>query len=157
MWLLDHFSNEMEIFYLFIFLFFGAAFGSFASAIIHRVQIGQSWIVSSKGDAARSACTHCGHTLSVFDLVPIFSWLFQRGKCRYCGADISSFYPLIELAMSFLASVIYFAIGFGISSLLLLVALPFMVSFFFVLCRKKMFSLELCIISVFFVFLACIF
>ena len=36
----------------------------------------------------RSHCDSCGHELGVKDLVPVFSWLFSKGKCRYCGARI---------------------------------------------------------------------
>jgi leader peptidase (prepilin peptidase)/N-methyltransferase len=46
----------------------------------------------------RSACDACGHKLGVRDLVPIFSWAASRGRCRYCGARISWFYPAVELA-----------------------------------------------------------
>jgi prepilin signal peptidase PulO-like enzyme (type II secretory pathway) len=46
----------------------------------------------------RSRCTECSHALSFIDLIPLLSWLFQRGKCRYCQAKIHWRYPLIELA-----------------------------------------------------------
>lgn len=41
----------------------------------------------------------CGHKLGVLDLVPLFSWLLLRRKCRYCGSEISARYPLSELAL----------------------------------------------------------
>ena len=47
-----------------------------------------------------SACPRCSHHLSASDLVPIFSWLWLRGKCRYCQAQISWQYPLVEAACS---------------------------------------------------------
>jgi len=40
---------------------------------------------------------HCGHKLSALDLVPVASYLFIRGRCRYCSARISLQYPLVEL------------------------------------------------------------
>lgn len=46
----------------------------------------------------RSACPGCGHTLHVRDLVPVVSWLWLRGKCRYCKNDISWQYPVVEIA-----------------------------------------------------------
>lgn len=45
----------------------------------------------------RSLCPNCGHVLAASDLVPIFSWLFLRGECRYCKHPISWQYPLVEL------------------------------------------------------------
>lgn len=44
-----------------------------------------------------SHCVHCKHRLGVLDLIPVFSYLFLRGKCRYCKQKISSYYPIFEL------------------------------------------------------------
>jgi prepilin signal peptidase PulO-like enzyme (type II secretory pathway) len=62
----------------------------------------------------RSMCPHCHHTLAAKDLVPVFSWLFLRGKCRYCKAPISWQYPLVELltAILFVLSYIFWPYGF---------------------------------------------
>lgn len=64
--------------------------GSFLGVVITRDGAGAL--------AGRSHCDHCGHALGVADLVPVFSWAMLRGKCRYCGAALGHFYPLIELA-----------------------------------------------------------
>lgn len=69
----------------------GLAAGSFLNCAAMRTVSGES---IAKG---RSHCPSCNHTLGVFDLVPLFSWLFLKGKCRYCGAKISLRYPLSEL------------------------------------------------------------
>ncbi|MCQ2482608.1 MAG: prepilin peptidase [Clostridia bacterium] len=69
---------------------FGIVIGSFLNVVIYRVPVGRT---ISKG---RSMCMSCGHTLSALDLVPMFSWLFLRGKCRYCKAPIASRYIKIE-------------------------------------------------------------
>src|SRR3989344_4730544 len=45
----------------------------------------------------RSKCSHCSNTLRWFNLIPVLSFLFQRGKCRNCGAKISYQYPIIEI------------------------------------------------------------
>lgn len=45
----------------------------------------------------RSECPHCHHALSIFDLVPLFSWIFLMGKCRHCHAKIGVSYFFIEL------------------------------------------------------------
>lgn len=44
----------------------------------------------------KSRCTSCGHELSYKDMIPIFSWLLLKGKCRYCGNRISARYSLVE-------------------------------------------------------------
>ncbi len=57
----------------------------------------------------RSRCMHCGHTLGSLDLVPIFSYVFLGGRCRYCGARISAQYPLVEAAAAALSLMVYLA------------------------------------------------
>ncbi len=75
--------------YLTIF-FIGLAVGSFLNVVIDRIPRGES-IMNS-----RSHCEHCRHTLHWLDLIPIVSFVLQRGKCRYCKKHISSYYPLVE-------------------------------------------------------------
>lgn len=52
---------------------------------------------------SRSACAHCGQTLSARDLLPIAGWLLNRGRCRYCGHAVSALYPAIEVAATLVA------------------------------------------------------
>jgi prepilin signal peptidase PulO-like enzyme (type II secretory pathway) len=68
-----------------------ACWGSFLNVLGFRLIRDQSIVWP------RSACPSCGHTLAWYDLIPIFSWLFLRAKCRYCALPISCLYPLIEL------------------------------------------------------------
>lgn len=65
----------------------------------------------------RSQCLDCGHTLGTRDLVPLFSWLSTKGKCRYCGKRIGRFEPLIELgtAATFLLFSYVWISTFGLS------------------------------------------
>jgi len=74
----------------------GAVLGSFASAIIHRERHNLSWI-SEKGQAVRSQCPQCNTTLTAKNLIPIFSWFFQRGKCSFCDKKIPIFYVFVEV------------------------------------------------------------
>ena len=68
----------------------GACMGSFLNCMAWRIVHGQSvW-------RGRSHCDECGHVLSVRDLVPIFSYAFSRGRCRYCGARLSARHVLCE-------------------------------------------------------------
>lgn len=70
--------------------FFGLCIGSFLNVCIYRLPRGESLIKRN------SHCTTCGTKIKVYDLVPVFSWLFLRGKCRSCGEKISGRYPLVE-------------------------------------------------------------
>ena len=79
----------------FIFLF-GLIVGSFFNCVIYRLEQKQSFL---KG---RSFCPHCKHILFWQDLIPVFSFLFLKGKCRYCQKRISWQYPLVELATGIL-------------------------------------------------------
>jgi leader peptidase (prepilin peptidase)/N-methyltransferase len=65
--------------------------GSFLGVVIERLPAGRNFVWS------RSECDYCKHELGPLDLIPFASWLLSRGHCRYCGARISTFYPLIEL------------------------------------------------------------
>lgn len=86
-----HLSAGMTVYFIFITALLGLAMGSFLNCFAYRYASGESVL---KG---RSHCGLCGHTLSFPDLVPVFSWLFLRGKCRYCGEKIPVRYPLTEL------------------------------------------------------------
>lgn len=76
---------------LFLFLL-GTCFGSFASVAVYRLKSGKPGILTG-----RSECGNCGKTLGWTELVPVFSWLFQRGKCAGCGSKVSFVYPLLEI------------------------------------------------------------
>ena len=78
------------LFYIFIFLF-GLCIGSFLNCFIYRLE-------QNKTMAGRSFCPHCKHTLSFKDLFPVFSFLFLKGKCRYCHKKISIQYPIVEIS-----------------------------------------------------------
>lgn len=71
----------------------GTVFGSFINCTAGRIAAGVSWL---KG---RSCCDSCGHVLAPIDLVPIWSWVFLRGRCRYCGAKVPARYMLTELGL----------------------------------------------------------
>lgn len=75
--------------YIVVFLF-GICIGSFLNVCIYRLPTGESLVKSS------SHCMTCGTKIRKRDLVPLFSWLFLRGKCHACGAKISSRYPIVE-------------------------------------------------------------
>lgn len=85
--------NYSDLFNLTFVIFstlFGIVLGSFLNVVIYRIPVGKTIV---KG---HSVCMSCNHNLSALDLVPIFSWLFLGGKCRYCHAPIASRYCKIE-------------------------------------------------------------
>ncbi len=88
------------IFELVIFVF-GLFIGSLLNVIICRLNTGQDIIVS------RSICPHCKHILSWRDLIPVFSFLFLGGRCRYCRKKISWQYPLMEIGTGLLLLLIF--------------------------------------------------
>ena len=88
--------------YVFVFAF-GLLVGSFLNVVIFRVPKEESVVKT------RSHCMTCGYQLAWYDLVPLFSWLFLRGKCRKCGAKISAQYPIIEGLNAILCVVIFMA------------------------------------------------
>jgi len=83
------------VYYVIFFTLIGIVLGSFLNVVIYRLPVGRT---ISKG---RSMCMTCGHTLAAKDLVPLFSWLFLKGKCRYCGAPVASRYAKIESLTGF--------------------------------------------------------
>ncbi|MBI2592955.1 MAG: prepilin peptidase [Candidatus Colwellbacteria bacterium] len=88
----------------FLFLFFlGLAVGSFLNVVSIRYSPEKKLF---HGIAGRSYCDHCGKTLSWYELIPLFSFLIQLGRCRSCHATLDLQYPLVE----FLSGVIFTAV-----------------------------------------------
>lgn len=73
----------------------GAVLGSALNCLSYRLAREQKWSGSE-----RSACVHCGHTLSPRDLIPVVSFLLLRGRCRYCGEKLSRRYIATELLLA---------------------------------------------------------
>ncbi|HEV8677656.1 MAG TPA: prepilin peptidase [Candidatus Paceibacterota bacterium] len=87
----------MEWYFLAAAAALGLIFGSFINALSYRFNTG-------RGMGGRSYCDTCGHTLSPLDLVPVFSYLFLRGRCRYCRSKISIQNPLVEVIAAALSA-----------------------------------------------------
>lgn len=97
---------------------FGLIIGSFLNVVILRLPAGKSL-------SGRSGCVRCGHQLTAAELVPVFSYLFLRGRCAHCGEKISSRYAIIELTTAILfglAATIFSPVSF-ITGVVLLRAL----------------------------------
>jgi leader peptidase (prepilin peptidase) / N-methyltransferase len=88
----------------FIFLF-GMVIGSFLNVCILRIPEDLSIV------APASRCPRCQTLINWYDNVPVFGWLWLRGKCRTCGLPISPMYPLVELATGLLFVACYLEFG----------------------------------------------
>lgn len=99
----------------------GLGMGSFAGATVWRLRARQLLEDKAAGERVppkefkqlqpltkvtfmtdRSQCLHCHHQLAWYDMIPLVSWLSTGGKCRYCGAAIGWFEPVVELATALL-------------------------------------------------------
>lgn len=87
--------------YFFVFIF-GTLIGSFLNVVILRSNTGMPIFAAKE----RSRCFSCGKKLRAYELVPIFSFLFLRGKCSKCKSKISWQYPLVE----FITALIFLSI-----------------------------------------------
>lgn len=102
---------DQIILYIIIFLY-GIVIGSFLNVCIYRLP--------QKENIAkvRSHCMNCGYQLRWYDLVPVFSYLCLRGRCRKCKEKISIQYPVIEALNGVLYCIIFAEYGFSIETLL---------------------------------------
>ena len=92
----------MEIFFYIIIFMIGITFGSFYTLAVYRIPKGQDITHT------HSYCPNCNHKLNIFDLIPIFSYIFLGGKCRYCKQKIRPRYLILEaLSGLFFVAVAY--------------------------------------------------
>lgn len=80
----------MDAMILIMLTLLGACVGSFLNVLIYRIPRGEEFVRTP------SHCMTCGHQLKWYELVPVFSWLAQKGKCRSCGVKLSAQYPIVE-------------------------------------------------------------
>lgn len=83
----------------------GLLTGSFLNVCIYRLPRGESIVFPP------SHCPACGRRLSIAELAPVFSWLWQRGCCRGCGAPVSWRYPAVELLTGLIFFLLYRQLG----------------------------------------------
>ena len=105
---------------LIFFAILGAILGSFLNVYILRLHTGKN----TKG---RSSCMTCGYPLKIIDLVPIFSFLFIKARCRNCKSKISIQYPIVETgsALLFLFLYAYIGLSYALPVLLFMALISF--------------------------------
>jgi leader peptidase (prepilin peptidase)/N-methyltransferase len=95
---------ETSITTLVIFIF-GTMIGSFLNVVIYRIPKGESIVFPS------SKCQNCQTPLQWYHNIPIFSWLFLRGKCAFCKEPIAKQYPIVEFLTGLIFMALYFKLG----------------------------------------------
>ena len=101
-----------SIIYTYFFCFMiGAVFASAFTCQADRLLAHESWV------SGRSHCDVCGHVLSLMDMIPVFSYLVNRGKCRYCGAKLSSKYLWTEVLSGIVFCLVFWKDGFSAACL----------------------------------------
>ena len=81
----------MEILFIIMIFFIGTVFGSFFTLAVYRIPLGKN--ITHE----RSFCPNCEHRLEFKDLIPVFSYIFLKGKCRYCGEKVRPRYLILEI------------------------------------------------------------
>ena len=96
--------EQFNLILLFVFLF-GISFGSFLNVLIYRIPEGLNIATPP------SACPKCNNRLKWYHNIPLFSWIFLRGKCAYCKEAIPLRYPLVEVANAAIWVALYLKLG----------------------------------------------
>ncbi|MBX9713019.1 MAG: A24 family peptidase [Pseudomonadaceae bacterium] len=126
--LLDFLANHALAFVLCT-LLVGLLIGSFLNVVVYRLpkMLLRDWqaqareILNLPAETDKptfnlilpnSSCPHCAHEIKPWENIPIFSWLFLRGKCSVCKAPISTRYPLVELTCGLLSAYVAWHFGF---------------------------------------------
>lgn len=101
--------------------FFGMCIGSFLNVAGLRALWGEDIVFMP------SRCPKCKKNLNWWNNIPVFSWVFQRGKCQFCSCAISPQYPVVEAICGFLYFLIFLFFGFSLKSLFLAVLVAFFI------------------------------
>ncbi len=126
----------------------GLIVGSFLNVVIHRIPVmlqreTDNFIAMERDEppphagpynliVPRSACPSCGHRLSALENIPVFSWLWLRGRCRHCRAPISARYPAVELVSALLSAFVIWRFGSDLAGLAALLLVWTMVALTFI-------------------------
>lgn len=104
----------IELLYYLIFFILGSVFGSFYNVLGLRLPNNESVVFPS------SHCPKCNHELKWYELIPILSFIFLKGRCKECKEKISLLYPMNELFCGILFVVSYYSYGFSLELIIAL-------------------------------------
>lgn len=113
---------EPNIFLYLIVAVFGVLVGSFLNVLILRLPEGEDVVFEA------SHCPKCNRQLQYYELIPIFSYLAQRGKCRGCDVHISCQYPLVEFTNGVLWLLTFSCMGFSYSTICFAIAVSMLLA-----------------------------
>ncbi len=103
-----------RIYFTIAFLLIGLIFGSFYNVVGLRVSKKENLLFPG------SHCPKCNHKLKPYELIPVFSYIFLKGKCKKCKEKISIMYPFIELCTGILFAISFYKYGFSTELILAL-------------------------------------
>lgn len=106
---------------LIIIFLLGLIIGSFLNVVALRILKNEEFVRST------SHCESCNHRLYPWDLVPLFSFLFLKGKCRYCKEKLSLIYPAGELLTAISYTIMFHVYGFSIEGLINIIFITFII------------------------------
>lgn len=98
-----------------IFVIFSLLIGSFLNVVIYRVPRHESIVFPP------SHCTKCRHRLKAWELIPVVSYLFLKGRCSHCKSKISIRYPLVEMLTAFLFLLVFIKFGISLDTLFFMI------------------------------------
>ena len=101
----------MDVFFYIIIFIIGTLFGSFYTLAIYRIPKGQDITHT------HSYCPNCEHKLGFWDLIPVFSYIFLGGKCRYCKEKIRPRYFIIEIISGIFFVLVAYLMGLSLEKL----------------------------------------
>ncbi|MDU6483799.1 MAG: prepilin peptidase, partial [Paeniclostridium sordellii] len=116
----------MSLYFMIISFVLGSVFGSFYNVCIYRIP--ENLSVCNPP----SHCYNCNTRLKPIDLVPILSWLFIGGKCRYCKNSISPRYALIEFLTGVLFTLVYLKFGYRVITVYYMVFISLLIIISFI-------------------------
>ncbi len=114
----------MEVLYLIFFVILGLILGSFYNVVGYRLPNNMSIAFPA------SHCPNCNHKLGPLELIPVFSYLFQLGKCKNCKQKISIQYPIIELLTGIMFGISYWIFGMSVNLFIALILVSIVVIIF---------------------------
>lgn len=134
-------------FELLLVVVYGLCIGSFLNVVIYRIGKTKETIVG------RSCCPKCKSQLKWYHNIPLFSWLFLRGKCSFCKNPISIQYPLIEFLTTLIAIMTYYNDGFNLYALSTFITFTILLAIATIDIKYKMVPDSLSILALIFAYL----